>query len=257
MGIDGDYWNIRSNTYDGLDDVRSKRTAYKIVDIIRSLSPNRGVSILDIGCATGNITKVIRDNFRHSEVVGIDISKNMIKSAKLKSRDGLRFLCRDMFDLHFMESFKGEFDFVNMSLVLHHLVDEKDKEALQLIIDLYLKIGGYTIISEAVPPDDAVFEYYSDIFKLKENRNCYTEEKLARMMRGAGFSSVKSLSYRFPIRLLKWLDDDTLSLKSKKMIYDMHINSSEKFKKAYQMEFIGAGDYNLSCKMSVVWGKKA
>ena len=65
--------------------ITSKRSAYKIVDVLKSIYFSDGVStsaILDVGCGPGIITKVIRNNFRNALVYGTDISKKMIEMAE-------------------------------------------------------------------------------------------------------------------------------------------------------------------------------
>ena len=92
-----DYWEKRSKTYDFLDDVRSSRTAYKIVNIVKTLGINSGAWILDAGCGTGSITKIIRDNFRFANVLGVDLSKGMISKASLRKCSRLKFIHSDFY----------------------------------------------------------------------------------------------------------------------------------------------------------------
>lgn len=245
------YWDIRSETYDDLDDVKSKRTSYKIVDVLKGFSLNKNARIIDVGCASGMMTKTIRDNFRGSCVLGIDISENMIARAKLKERDGLSFEKCDVLEL------TSEFDIALMSLVMHHLTGGKDKEAVNHIYSNILSDRGHMVIAEAIPPSDEIFDYYSYIFSIKEKRNCYKKEDLIFLMRSAGFLNVKAVDYRFDIRLNSWLNDKTLSNRKKKLLRDLHINAPSKFIEAYNMRQIKNRDYILSCKMAIVYGEKS
>ena len=252
---DFEYWERRGETYEELDDIRSKRTAYRIVNMIKLLGLNRGSWILDAGCGGGDITKVVRDNFRHSNVLGIDLSNRMIGGAKIKQVPGLKFFGTDFF--HFVEGMGiSFFDLIMMSLFIHHLTDDRDKKAVELVYKT-LKPKGHILIAEAIPPEDSVFDHYSEIFKLKETRNCYTLSDLLKLVRGGGFVDLKFMTYRFDIRLKSWLNDSTLSPEKKKLIYSMHTNASDEFKKAYAMRPLLRGDYRLRCKMAIVTGKKS
>lgn len=252
---DSSYWNERSKTYDSLDDIRSKRTAYKIVNVIKSLGLREDPFILDVGCASGFVTRIIRDNFRKSCVVGLDISSGMIDRATRISRERLSFIKGDFLEICWPFHL-GNTDLIISSLVLHHLIDGRDKQALDRMYQ-FLKPNGAIVIAEAVPPDDEIFDYYQDIFRIKEERNCYTKSMLIAKVRSSGFISVRSTTYRFNLRLSNWLNDKTLSLEKKSVLWDMHISASDKFKKAYNMKQMASGDYLLSCKMAIVVGRKS
>lgn len=246
------YWQKRAETYGNLDDVKSKRTAYKIVGLIKDLSLNRFSSILDVGCAEGTITKVIRENFRHSNVLGIDLSEKMIERARHNSLHGLNFYCCDFFNF-FSER---KFDLILFSLVLHHLLFGDDKKAVHKAFNL-VSSSGKIIVAEAVAPREEVFDYYKEIFKIKESRNCYLLKDLVSLVRSVGFSSVRAVTFRFDIRLLSWLNDKTLTPEKRELLYSMHTEASSEFKEAYNMQPLGGGDYSLSCKMALIVGKKS
>lgn len=62
--------------------------------------------ILDIGCGTGNYTKLLRRKFPHAEIKAIDISGEMIKIAREKLRDkSIEFVTRDAEKIGSKESF--------------------------------------------------------------------------------------------------------------------------------------------------------
>jgi ubiquinone/menaquinone biosynthesis C-methylase UbiE len=251
---DFSYWESRGETYKDLDDVRSKRTAYKIVNMIKTIGINQGSWILDAGCGTGDITAAIRDNLRHSNVVGVDLSRKMIKAAKSKERLGLRFFCSDLF--RFLSGIDSLFDLVTMNLVAHHLIDGRDRLAVSEIYKA-LKDNGHILITEAVPPDDNLFDYYKLIFGIKEKRNYYLLKDLLKLVREAGFVNTYYETYKFDIRLLTWLNDKTLTEEKKKLLYLMHTEAPKEFKKAYAMDPLPNGDYRLRCKMCIVVGKKS
>lgn len=247
------YWEEREKTYEDLDDVKSKRTAYKIIGMIKSMGLNAGSWILDAGCGKGDITRLVRENIRHSNVVGIDLSKGMIDGANRKVIPGLKFVQTNFFD--FISEGFPFFDLVIMSLFIHHLTEKGDQLAVNKAYNL-IKNNGFVLIAEAIPPEEELFEYYEEIFKIKEKRNCYLLSDLLKIVRSAGFEDIRFMTYRFDLRLLSWLNDPTLSEEKKKLLYSMHINSPNRFKKAYAMDPLPGGDYRLKCKMCLVVGRK-
>ena len=251
---DFEYWNKRGETYKDLDDVKSKRTAYKIVEMIKPLGLNAGSWILDAGCGSGDITKVVRDNIRHSNVVGIDLSSTMIKEASLKETNGLKFVEADFFNA--VSEIRPFFNLIMMSLFIHHLVEGNDQRAIDKAYNS-LQDNGFILIAEAIPPYENIFDYYQEIFAVKERRNCYLLSDLLKMVRASGFVDIKFRTYRFDIRLLSWLNDKTLTQEKREFLYSMHIEASAEFKKAYAMEPLPGGDYRLKCKMALIVGKKS
>jgi trans-aconitate 2-methyltransferase len=54
-------------------------------DLINHITPQPNLSILDLGCGTGELTKVVADNFPDSNVKGIDNSPEMLAQAPQQS----------------------------------------------------------------------------------------------------------------------------------------------------------------------------
>lgn len=52
------------------------------IDLVKRISSYKPQSILDIGCGPGNSTKVLRDAFPDTYILGVDSSQDMIKKAK-------------------------------------------------------------------------------------------------------------------------------------------------------------------------------
>ncbi len=81
-------------------------------DIVALLAPQDGERILDLGCGTGNLTKLIAD--AGGEVVGVDQSNNMISEAREKYPD-IFFQVADACSL----PYQNEFDAVFSNAALH------------------------------------------------------------------------------------------------------------------------------------------
>ncbi|WP_028974463.1 class I SAM-dependent methyltransferase [Spirochaeta cellobiosiphila] len=101
-------------------------------ELIEMLNPGKGERILDLGCGTGDLANQISQEGAH--VVGIDSSKDMLKSAKEKYPH-LTFENQRAEDFHFDQSFDGVFS--NAAL---HWVLEKEKAAQSIYH--CLKPGG-------------------------------------------------------------------------------------------------------------------
>jgi len=77
--------------------------------------------ILELGCGTGILTAMVREECPGAEVIGIDLSPEMLKMAAAKPElEGVRFLAQDLRD-----AWPGGFyDAIVTSLCLHHVSRE-------------------------------------------------------------------------------------------------------------------------------------
>jgi trans-aconitate methyltransferase len=105
-------------------------------ELVGILNPVSGETILDLGCGTGNLTSLIKET--GAEVLGIDLSPDMIASAK-KNFPKIDFQVKDASTF----SFPLKFDAVFSNAVLHW-INEKEK-AIDCIFNC-LKPGGRMVV---------------------------------------------------------------------------------------------------------------
>jgi len=101
-------------------------------DLLELLDPKPEDRILDLGCGTGHLTKMISDS--GAVVTGIDSSPEMINTA-IQNYPSLNFLIMDATDF----TFPDKFDKVFSNAVLHWI---PEKEKVVKCISEALKIGG-------------------------------------------------------------------------------------------------------------------
>ncbi len=96
---------------------------HDLVALIRPHSrPGERMTIVDLGCGTGALTRQLHDRFHALETVGVDSSPAMLATARERATDGAR-------DLHFAQgditAFAPEtpFDLVFSNAALHWLPD--------------------------------------------------------------------------------------------------------------------------------------
>jgi trans-aconitate methyltransferase len=75
-------------------------------EVLALLNPQRGERILDVGCGTGHLTKLIVE--AGAEVVGIDSSPEMIEAARAACPD-INFVVADAANFSFTEPFDAVF----------------------------------------------------------------------------------------------------------------------------------------------------
>ncbi len=75
-------------------------------DLVALIVVKEGLTVIDLGCGTGELTSMLAERLPGSNVLGIDSSPEMLEQAKSKEKEGLRF------ELRAIEEVKGDWDLV-------------------------------------------------------------------------------------------------------------------------------------------------
>lgn len=100
------------------------------------------IRIIDLGCGTGTVAKIISDKYPNSKIVCLDIASKMIDIAKhkLSGHKNIEFIIGDFSII----DFNDKFDVVVSSLALHHLENDSDKKKFyRKIYDILLDSGQF------------------------------------------------------------------------------------------------------------------
>ncbi|HLX85018.1 MAG TPA: class I SAM-dependent methyltransferase [Terriglobales bacterium] len=80
--------------------------------------------LLDAGCGTGKLTRILLENLPRGRVVGLDLSRNMVQHAQQDLRpefgDHVRFVAADFVALPFRDCFDGIFSTASFHWVHDH-----------------------------------------------------------------------------------------------------------------------------------------
>ncbi len=155
--------------------------------VIKAITGNPR-KILDLGCGTGSTTLMVKRAFPSAEVIGLDLSPQMLVMSDYKAQQaGL-----DIQWVHGMaEATKfadGEFDVVTASLLLHETPSSVSQTVLQEAYRL-LKSGGKVIILDGHQKTLRNTTWLTDIFEepyIKE----YAAGSVDAWLGKAGFSQV-------------------------------------------------------------------
>lgn len=212
------YWKTRAKTYDDTEWAADEPYLEKFVQLC-NLWPSD--MVLDVGTGTGIVSQAIRPYVRR--VYGIDNSIDMLRSGSNAAVHG---------DARKMGFKDGVFDKVTARMVFHHIVDGLE----DAVSECYrvLKRGGLLIVSEAVPPDASLKDWWIEMFKLKEERVVFLPEDILEFMRDAGFVALRYYTYVLPQMSVKeWLASSAVPEPNMGKILDMHRNLDESASKLY------------------------
>lgn len=102
-------------------------------DLMKLIVIREGISAIDLGCGTGELTEMVSDLLPGSSVRGIDSSGSMLEKASQKNRQGLNFeLCP-------IEKVEGKWDLIFSNAAVQWV--DNHKELIPKLITL-LKPGG-------------------------------------------------------------------------------------------------------------------
>ena len=159
-----------------------------------------GMTILDIGCGTGSISKDIA-NFigENGKVIGIDNTENFIKSGQesYQSVSNLELITVDLFEYHS----DTKFDLIISARTLQWL--SNPKEALIKMKSLLKPNGQISILDydhtnliwNPLPPE-SMQEFYNTFLKWRSDAgmNNKIAEDLPQLLKEVGFHSIEKIN---------------------------------------------------------------
>ena len=86
-------------------------------DLLALVNVRPGLTVVDLGCGTGELTRRLADHLPDSRVVGIDNSPQMLERAAEHARPGLTF------ELASIEDLSGEWDLIFSHAAIHWVED--------------------------------------------------------------------------------------------------------------------------------------
>ncbi len=162
------------------------RLAEHLVDLLAHYIKDRNKSykVLDLGCGTGQCSDYLVDKIKITELIGIDLSQNMLEKAKyLSKKDSYIFNKLVKVDyLDYIEKTKNKYDIIISGLALHF-----HKNLLHVfkgISSILLPSGIVAFsIEKSLSEKDASLNYSCENF-------CYKIEYIKKTIKDAGLKLI-------------------------------------------------------------------
>lgn len=155
---------------------------------------NRKYTILDVGCGTGLITYALANKCKQAKIIGFDLSKEMIKTAKQLKKNKNIQLCignaENMNELYTLKNKKitmkkNSFDFIFTSGALEYT----DLEKTYQHITSFLKKGG-SFYNIAVRK-----KFWGKLVGKTMGFTPYSEKQIKQAIQKAGLKNIKKITF--------------------------------------------------------------
>jgi trans-aconitate 2-methyltransferase len=168
--------------------------------VLRELELRGDEFLLDAGCGTGKLTRILLENLPRGRVIGLDLSRNMVIHARQNLApdfgDQVRFVAADLAALPFRGCFDGIFSTASFHWVLdHNSLFRNLYDALRPGGWLHAQCGGGANIArlrQRVRGLSQTSEFSNWLGKFSEPWYFSDAENAASRLRAAGFEEVKT-----------------------------------------------------------------
>lgn len=174
-----------------------KKFRKRFVDFI---SPRNGEWVLDVCCGTGTLSIMIAEKVRlQGTVVGVDLSPNMIKSAKQKgTHSNVEFVLATAELLPFKEN---TFNKTLCSFGLHEMTKAGRRNALREMHIVLKKNGRLNVNDGNLPKNPFVRFIYKTALKAVEEETAYN-----LIFKGNLWGEIRELGFKITRRKTYFLD---------------------------------------------------
>jgi tRNA (cmo5U34)-methyltransferase len=141
---------------------------------------DKKIKVIDLGCGTGIITKMVKARYPLAVIHCVDIAKNMLEVArhKLSAYPDLTYEEADL--SHY--SFPDSYDAVLSSLALHHLALDKDKMDFYSKVYAALNPGGVFFNADNVLGSNGILQENNMVHWKYFMRKSVTQDELHKWM---------------------------------------------------------------------------
>lgn len=176
-------------------------------------------SVIDLGCGTGTLSKLVIDRYPNAQITCVDISQNMLELVKYKIKKPVTLIRNDFYALEFDQTY----DVVISSLALHHLETKEDKLIFYKKIYRALSQKGIFLNADIMLGCDTFvqkkFFNHWRLFMLES----YSEEEVENKWLPAYYSEDRPVSLATHFELLKMCGFPSIDCAYKKYNYGVYI----------------------------------
>jgi ubiquinone/menaquinone biosynthesis C-methylase UbiE len=161
--------------------------------VIRELNLHKGNTLLDVGCGTGILLKLLSEMNKNIQLHGIDVSSEMVNVTKLKLDPSIAVNHASVYKIPYKDN---TFDFITCSTSFHHY---KLSDVALSEMKRVLKIGGKLCILDPFKSGfvrKLICYTLNRLFK-EIDINLYTRNQMYELFKNVGFSLISQKTYLY------------------------------------------------------------
>lgn len=241
-------WGARAATYPKLTWPQEQGYLEALMDAAHIASDDY---VLDAGTGPGYVAHAAAK--LANQVIGLDVSPDMLAQVNGHRSLNEQFVEGDIRAIPYP---RGRFDKVFARMVVHGLTGQGDADKAVRECHRVLVPGGRFIFSEGVPTSKTLQKWYTEVFKLKEDRITMTALYMNRLMVRAGFKNIKAAEYTIKGSSVRnWLENGGCSPEAKAAIMEAYRTMPEHVRKGYQA-VVTEDDVLIDIKFAILTGEK-
>ncbi len=155
--------------------------------ILESMKLTRNDAVLDVGCGTGELLRLIAEKNKYKRLVGIDVSEKMIRIAK-KKLEGFKNVEILYGHAHNIEFKDNEFSKIVSTNVIHHMA------SVNLFLEemhRVLKKGGTLLLTDFCTDGRWVW-FFEKLWRFKKgHQKAYSTNEMRKLFRVHEFKDVR------------------------------------------------------------------
>src|SRR5215467_11379824 len=160
---------------------RAKAVDREFLDFVRQHAGSDGLSVLDVGCGTGNQLVANRSAALRANLVGLDRSLGMLRQAWPKAAD-IAWVRADAAAMPFDDR---SFDYISSQFAFHHV---EGKASMLREVLRVLRPAGRFVLRNLCPQESSdwlYYEYFPEA-QIVDLKDFWPPEAIAAVMEGAG-----------------------------------------------------------------------
>lgn len=242
--------NIFDSRADKYNDLTWATDINYLDSVIQAAKLKKTDTVLDVGTGTGLVARSVEPHV--AKVIGLDISLEMLKKNPYEA-----FLAdaRDMRTGNTGVISDNQFDKVIARMVFHHITQGAEEAAIQCY--RVLKPGGLFILSEGIPPRASLADWYTQMFRIKEDRLTFLPVDLVQLLQIAGFSNITPHYHIQPqVSLRNWIENSNMDDTRKALMWETQMKMTGAGWAAYKATVTPNGDILKDFHFCTVVGEK-
>lgn len=237
-------------------------------DLLKLVVPKADMSVVDLGCGTGETTALLHKELQCKSTLGIDSSMQMLEKARAFAAPGLRFAMARVEDFGDWSTSGARYDLLFSNACLQWV-----PEHVPLFAGLAARVadGGQIAVQMPVNHDHASHTVCADLGEEKpfapylrgaSERPVLPAEEYARLLHKLGFQKsrvfVEVYSHKLPTRddVFEWVKGTLLTEPRRRLPPDLYLEFESEYRSRLMARLVDEKPFFFPFKRLLLWAQR-